>query len=394
MITLLKEWWRKFALQFRVASNQVPIAAIPNAYGQEAYVPEPPRTPPRAIPPDPPVQVEQETETHAEPEQQGEPPSIDREIKKRDTSYLHLRRDLARMAEYVLDRFEHLSKQYGDEYYSADLLGELWGCDFLMFDKEMGERMKGGDKWSVVEGVSSTELAQVIWPVDYAIAQEIDYHPNNPGIQLYRIYTVSPKDVRGKVVRIAPKMLRYIQGDFYDNGKWSICEGYMGLINGRWTLIHTGSDDYDVELKRLRHTWVRKIMMSIFTARYEWHVAFGTVPGGPRILFPTNPSAALGLFKNRDKDPGKTRRQMLKHWVEQHYRDTVADLSYVCNHLRGHTIFNWCGFGCELFVSEYDLEKNEVFKKEAKAWRAQRKHNRVRVHLKKGVAPDARTTMH
>ena len=125
-------------------------------------------------------------------------------------------------------------------------------------------------------------------------------------------------------------------------------------------------------------------MSVAFSARYEWHVAFGTIPKGPRVLLPTNPAGCLQLFKNRDKTQGKKRRSALRHWVEQHYRDFAeVGIAFVCHHLRGHTQFMWSGFNCELFVSAYDLEKNEAFKQQAHEWRAQRKHNRVRVHIKR-----------
>lgn len=384
MFTVLKQWWHKFVLRFRTIEI-------------EAAIPKPPPPPPRPMPPPPQPEPPrpQAQAAEPEPEQPGEPPSKQR--KKYDSSYIHLRRDLAQTAEYMLDRFEKLHKLPGNEYFDSHrLLDDLWGCDFLLFDKELGERMKGGDKWSVVDDVGTTELAEAVWPIDYAVAYETsitDESEISEGVQLYRMHTVTAKDIRGKVTRVAPKMIRYLMGDFYDNGYWCVCEGYAGLINDRWILLHNGSDDYPLQIKRERHNFVFKVMHSIFAARYEWHVAFGTIPGGPRILLPTNPTAALHLFKNREKAPGKTRRDILKHWVEEHWRDTLADLQFVCNHLRGHTIFNWSGFGCELFVSAYDLEKNEIFKKEAKAWRAQRKHNRVRVHLKK-TTPDNRATMH
>jgi hypothetical protein len=56
----------------------------------------------------------------------------------------------------------------------------------------------------------------------------------------------------------------------------------------------------------------------------------------------------------------------------------------VRDHLRGHTQFGWHGYDCELMVSQYDLDKNELFREEAEQWRAQRKHNKFKVRLRKG----------
>jgi hypothetical protein len=320
------------------------------------------------------------------------PPTIPTEPsqpkRKYDNSYIHLRRDLVRIGIYILDRFEHLEKHKAD-YVPRDnhLIGDLWGCDFLLMDKEFGRRMKGGDKWTAINATND-EFTEVMWPIDFAVANELaeDDETNESGrngVQLYRIHTVTPKEVRGKVRQVAPKMLRYLVGHFFDDGHWSVCEGYGGLIGGKWVLLQPEAIDYPVDLRQARDDWFTTIMACAFTARYEWHVAFGTIAGGPRLLFPTNPTGCLHLFNNRDRAPGKTRREMLKHWVEQHYRDNIEDLAFVCHHLRGHTKFNWSGFGCELFVSQYDLEMNEHFKQQAKEWRSQRKHNRVRVHLKK-----------
>jgi hypothetical protein len=308
----------------------------------------------------------------------------------RDSTYTHLRRDLAATADYVLDRFEHLAKHKA-EYTPEDvkLLGDLWGCDFLMLDRNLGERMKGGDRWSTATTIGDeNDLAEMLWPIDYAIALDMasydKFHDDKEkGIILYRIRSATAKEMRSKVAKVVPKMVHYVIGHFYDNGHWSIVEGVAGLMAGKWVLLHIDAESLSLEIKRDRTEWITTIMASALTARYEWHVAFGTVTDGPRLLFPTNPGAALHLFRNRDVAPGRVRRDQLKHWVEQHWRDNMDDLAYVCHHLRGHTRFRWNGFGCELFVSEYDLEKNAFFKQQAKEWRAQRQHNRVRVHLKK-----------
>jgi len=400
MFTQLRKWWHKFVLKFRTdvnASYQIPYTEIPNSNGETDAIPKPPPPPTRPVPPPAPEPPRPQAEAQPEPEQSGEPPSI----KHRDTTYLHLRRELVDIGQYMLDRFENLHTHRSAAEYSKNdlnLLAELWGCDFLVMDPDLGKRMKGGDKWSAIGGEGNeAELAEALWPIDYAIAYQADSEEldkSDPGVILYRIHTVTARQVRGKVRRVAHKMIHYVVGCFHDDGTWTVFDGYAGMIGKKWILLQPEADDWPVEIKHERNDWFAKIMSCALTARYEWHVAFGTIPGGPRLLFPTNPTAALNLFKYRDKMPGKNRRQMLKHWVEQHWRDTVADLQYVCNHLRGHTHFNWCGFGCELFVSAFDLEKNEVFKKEAKAWRAQRKHNRVRVHIKKGAAPDSRPTMH
>jgi hypothetical protein len=134
--------------------------------------------------------------------------------------------------------------------------------------------------------------------------------------------------------------------------------------------------------------WVNNTLHELiggaFDVRYSWHVAFGSKQHGLRVVLPTNPLGALKLFKDRQLTEGQTRRNALKHWVANHYYDHAeAGTVYVRDHLRGHTEFLWNDLNCELMVSAYDLEKNEAFKEEARLWRANRKHNRVRVKLKR-----------
>ena len=81
---------------------------------------------------------------------------------------------------------------------------------------------------------------------------------------------------------------------------------------------------------------------------------------------------------------GEKRRSALRHWVTNHYMEhEEAGSVYVRDHLRGNTNFRWANFPCEIMVSAYDLEKNEFFRLQAEEWRAVRKHNRVKVRIKK-----------
>jgi len=255
------------------------------------------------------------------------------------------------------------------------------GCDFLLLNPELGQRMKGGDKWGVIEGVPAYETVEAIWPFDYAFVWSRDQK-----IELWRLTSVDPKEARGIVQNVRPHMIRFSRGEFGDNGVWLCENSYLGLFRNAWRSLEPD------HRRPLNLDWVRYysdqfnyMLPSILAARYEWHVAFGTIPNGPRILLPTNPKGALKLFSNRELEPGQTRRGALKHWVQEHWRDSdKSGLEYVCNHLRGHTQFKWSEMDCELFVSAYDLEKNDFFQRQAAEWRAQRKHNRVRVRVKRG----------
>ena len=334
---------------------------------------------------------------------------------RHDFTYHHLRRDLSDLVADVLDRFElieHARGEFGREKITA--LEHLWGCDFLMFDKSIAERMKGGDRWSAIshKDVPEAEFADTVWPIDFACAfytedrekaqkrratgtiddlvtvggdDPVDDDPDKEGmITFIRLRSVTREEVRGRVKIVVPRMLHFVIAHVNDKGWWNAMETYVGVVGGKWTRIKPGNEDMSINWRRWLHDITAWIIPSVLTARYEWHVALGSIKGGPRVLLPTNPSQCLKLFKDRDVAPGKTRRDKLRHWVETHYRDDDEfGLEFVCAHLRGHTRFTWADFDCELFVSAFDLEKAEFFKQQAKEWRAQRRHNRVKVRFKR-----------
>jgi hypothetical protein len=113
--------------------------------------------------------------------------------------------------------------------------------------------------------------------------------------------------------------------------------------------------------------------------RYDWHVAFGP-ENGMRLLLPTTAGGSLALFRDREKEG--SRRSALRHWVQEHWRETKESLNFVCTHLRGATKFKWRDLACEILVSEHDLERNELFKQSAAEWRAKRPTNQVRVRVR------------
>lgn len=314
-----------------------------------------------------------------------EPTPEEREIKHRDTTYLHLRRELARQCDYTLERLEKLSDHRG-EWAGDDrrILGNLWGCDFLLIDPDLAERLQGGDKYSGMMNPKGMEgeLADAVWPLDFAVA----FAFKDGMYEFAHVCTVDPKTLRGRIKLIYPRMIHCSTLLVSEDGRWSVNESYYGLVNNSWVLADDGIKYFNARkgFKQRQHTMISAMTSAAFNYRYEWHAAFGSIPDGPRVVVPTNPEGCIQLFKYREAAAGKKRREKLKHWVEEHYRETsVTGIAYVCSHLRGHTKFHWCGFDCELFPSAFDLEKNDLFKQQAKEWRAQRQHNVVRVKFKK-----------
>jgi hypothetical protein len=328
---------------------------------------------------------------------------------KYDTETGKLRRDVAETAALVLERFEDLRARDVDYYESRSsikLAEDLLGNDFYLADQELFERMQGGSKY--LQGhiggddkIKVSEMTEACWPVSFGVVGLYE----DDLVALYQIDTVDAKAVRGRVKMVVPKMMRLVTGVFGDNGAWHCDEYIVGLIGERWVALDKGMEHRHAAGPTLtsskkwafgastdgswEHQVVSKCMTGYFETRYYWHVAFGSSEHQLRIVLPTNPTGALKLFKDRALDQGRTRREALRHWVAQHYReDDAAGSVYIRDHLRGNTHFNWSTMPCELMVSAFDLEKNEAFKHEAALWRANRKHNSVRIRLKRKPNPE------
>jgi hypothetical protein len=322
-----------------------------------------------------------------------------------------LRKAVAAEVDTVLQRFESLARagmlDTAWKHRQMDLVQELLGNDFLLYDDDLKSRMKGGDKYSGIDNVNTAELVAAVWPLNFGF---VGYYPGNPQdednreighVAMQWIHTVDPGDFRGRLRLVVPRMVQIIDARFGDNEQWKVDDHIYGLIGSKWVQL-------DVGIKRERNVstmlepymstkrafydqeWMNKVITTAMAeqleARYQWHVAFGTQKDGPRIMLPTNPSSALKLFRDRAPDPSTDRRSKLRHWVEKHYREIDDDHGttiYVRDHLRGNTQFEWWGYDSELMVSQYDLEKNELFRAEAEQWRAQRQHNRFKVRMRK-----------
>ena len=303
-----------------------------------------------------------------------------------------LRREIADIVELVLDRFDNFDIQQNIASYpreSIKLVEELLGNDFWFIDNEEDiiDRMKGGSKYSPgrldEDEATPSELADAVWPVSIGAAK---IWGKENAVQLHQIETIDPKSVRGRVTMVVPKMCRYIFGSFYSDNTWWCSDIIVGLVGNKWTIVSSDiSDEYKSKRNRENvHNKMTLLIAGVFNIRYNWNVAFGSTKHGLRLVLPTNPTMALKLFRDRELLEGQNRREALKHWVEHFYRDDKEQGTvYIRDHLRGNTNFSWNQMPCELMVSAYDLEKNEFFKKEAHLWRANRKHNRVRVRVKK-----------
>lgn len=325
------------------------------------------------------------------------------------------RRQLAKARILVADQInmvlEKMSSFDADRYkyakYEKETINEIFGRDLFWLDADLdqNDHLMGGTELIILnpnaEPKLPTEVAEVCWPLDTStvIRKEAGEDAEGACYLFERIRTISPQEARGHAQYFAPKMVRLCFAKIFDNGSWYSESNIAGLFNDRWrlvdrnlarvferggrkTLTHTMMDNE--RIRRETHDTIAMSMSLALSRRYVWHVALGPTRDGTRILLPTNPAGCLAFFKNRERDANRLRRAALRHWVMRHYRNSDAlGLTFVREHLRGHTEFAWSDLACEIFVSAFDLEKNEAFRLEAEQWRSQRKHNSVIVRRKK-----------
>lgn len=104
-----------------------------------------------------------------------------------------------------------------------------------------------------------------------------------------------------------------------------------------------------------------------FTRDVVWRVVFKG-PFGISVSISTDTAGAMAAFRNRQPNETTGRRDALRHWVRQHYRQKPVDEGdepqhvIVRQHLRGRTPFRWFGLDCELVVSPFDMRRNERFR--------------------------------
>lgn len=303
-----------------------------------------------------------------------------------------LSKRLGDLADQLLERlllcekspaFASLKKSYVNGW------GNLWAVDYYVIDGFCDE-LDGGGRFYL----TTPEAEQVVerWPIDVGFVARHDDH-----WQFTRIATPQLSALRGLTTITPAKCLVLSHAWLRDDDRAAPAENtILGFLGGKWKSIESNvvrqstsnmNGDTIMQMRRLPPQSEIDATISIgfaipLTERYDWHVAFGFADHGPRVIFPTNPSGCLALFRSRNLGSGEKRRAALRHWVTNHYRQIGADntnLSYIRDHLRGNTRFIWNGLDCELLVSEFDLEKNEFFRLQSGQWRATRQHNRPRL---------------
>ena len=106
--------------------------------------------------------------------------------------------------------------------------------------------------------------------------------------------------------------------------------------------------------------------------RYDWFVDVRTAPDRTSLRLPTDYLGAQDLMHKRDIPEGRERRQVLRHWVKEHWRQSRVNSDEehrVRAHLRGHEKFRVGNLHCRIVPSEYDADRALAAKKQGSATR-------------------------
>lgn len=189
-----------------------------------------------------------------------------------------------------------------------------------------------------------------------------------PRFALARHRSVSPKEVRGKVISAAPYYVESSAGFVYPDGEYWGAGGYFGWRGGQWRVLSTRLSSKAYLRDPEKTSYPIRIGQSVAFARRWWWLATLRLDGGPSISLPTDPIGAQEIFRLRDLPEGSSRRSALLHWVAEHWRKRRNDPhveGLVRAHLRGATEFAWNGLSVKLAPSRADSDRNEEEKARA-----------------------------
>jgi hypothetical protein len=96
--------------------------------------------------------------------------------------------------------------------------------------------------------------------------------------------------------------------------------------------------------------------------RCVWSIEL-SMPSAPAVVVSTDPIGAKELLRMRDVPEGKSRREALRHWVKEHWRQNRKDAEVehiVRAHLRGQDECEWFGLWCKIVPSEIDRAKDKM----------------------------------
>jgi len=236
-----------------------------------------------------------------------------------------------------------------------------------------------GDDWWVFNPRECTP--SIIWPIDVCLIRgNADSNPDFFDMYMMRLRSVTPKEVRGYASRVSKYMLRKDVA-VHDRGKLITASGILSFVGNSWPdaqkrILWEGSEDNPIPVRAhdVSDGYLDLGGVAIAIAlrqRYEWAVNIG-FENTPSVRIATDPTGMKELFRLRDIQPGRDRRDALMNWVSDHWRKNRYDPDveiYVRKHMRGGTQFDWRGFSCEIVPARFDIEQMDKFIAERSAMR-------------------------
>lgn len=149
--------------------------------------------------------------------------------------------------------------------------------------------------------------------------------------------------------------------DLMATGKWSRATNWQSGEFKEYAIIEERHPPY-AQLAVVTE-WGRRVCWSVQTS----------LPGSPSVSLVTDPIGVQALLRMRDVPEGMTRRQALRHWVREHWRQNRKDESIehrVREHLRGADECDWFGLRCRIVPSELDTAKERLAATGGRKWRA------------------------
>lgn len=181
------------------------------------------------------------------------------------------------------------------------------------------------------------------------------------GYTMSRLETPKLRDMKGKVTRVMPRMLRWqmITSD----------DGQPGYGYETWLGVKPDNSLVRLDVNPMKpigedETYqVYLVASTQLYAEYVWTVTIGKIGSDFRFKVATDSVGARRLLSLRDVPDGRQRRAALRHWVSEHTRrirrpegEYETD---VVTHLRGATPFTWDEFEGVVTPSPFDLRRAE-----------------------------------
>jgi len=182
----------------------------------------------------------------------------------------------------------------------------------------------------------------------------------------WRCRDIGLKETRGKVINPMPVMVQIMNAWAHTSRVYST-QYIVGLRrDGMWVPLSQGL------LMKPSNQLDGQVQMALglqFLHESQWRVYFAR-NGAPGVTIPTDAVGVERLIGSRDLPEGRKKRQALRHWVDEHWRQNRSDPLVehkVRSHLRGAQDFIWNDLTCHVTPAYIDESLAAVLKEERKS---------------------------